>query len=170
MDIAAKAIFLPQDAQRFDHALTGVIRIFDHTGAQKQPLNIVAFIKMDRQLRKFFGREGCTRHIIGATVNAILAVINAGIAHKHFQKRDAPTIRRETVAKPAGGRVADTEAAPLGGGAIYPAARAGGVIFRGVGKDTQFIKKIHRHYIPESVLEHLFTASIRANVLDVNRK
>lgn len=89
---------------------------------------------MDGQLRELLWRKGRARHIVGDAVNAILAVIDAGVAHEHLEQRDAPAVRGKAVAEPTGGGVTDPIA--LRGRTVDPAARTCGVVFRGIGKNA----------------------------------
>ena len=58
VDIPVEAVLLPQDPQALDHPLGGVVRAAQHAGGEEQPLDIVAAVEADGQLRQLLGREG----------------------------------------------------------------------------------------------------------------
>ena len=102
VDIAAEAVFLAQDRECFDHQLGGVVGIFNDARAEKQPLDVVAPIEGDGQVSQLAGRERGTRRVVGAAVDAIGAVVAAGVAHEHLEQRYATPVRRKAVADAAG--------------------------------------------------------------------
>ena len=141
VDIAEKMIFLPQDPQGLQHQLTGVVRALHHRAGQKQTLDIISPVKLDRQLRQLPGRKGGAPCIVGAAVDAVGAVVAAGIALQDLQQRDAPPVGRKAVAAAAGHGSAQP-ARP--GGPVQPAGGAGGVVFCGVGQNGQLVQNFHR--------------------------
>src|SRR5699024_7394095 len=63
--IYPEMIFLPQNAQCFDHAFHGKVRCPHHSAGQKQALDIIAAVKSDGQLRQFPRGKGSSADIIG---------------------------------------------------------------------------------------------------------
>ena len=112
VNIAAETVILTQDAQRLNHALASVIRIFDNAGAEKKPLNIVALIEVDGQISKLPRGESRPLDVVGHTVYAVQAVIDTGVAHEHFEQRYAAAVRGKGMADTAGDGVADGAARP----------------------------------------------------------
>ena len=50
VDVAAKAVFAPQQPQDRQHPLGGVVRGAQHRAGQKQPLDVVAAVELHGQL------------------------------------------------------------------------------------------------------------------------
>ena len=142
VDIAVKAIFLPQNPQAGDHLLGGIVWVAQHAGGQEQALNIVAAVELHGQLRQLPGRKGGAAGIVGPAIDTVLAVVDTAIGHQHLQQGDAPSVGGKAVAASGdgGGRVADFP------GLVTPAHTAGGtggVILGGVGQYGQLFQRVH---------------------------
>ena len=85
MNIAVEMVLPAQQKKNPVDLLHRFIRRTPDPRAQKEPLDIVAPIKLDRQPAKFLRRKRCTDCIIRAAVDAIFAVIDAFIGHQYFQ-------------------------------------------------------------------------------------
>ena len=154
VDVAPEAVLLAQQPEDGDHPLRGVIRVCQHRRGQEQPLDIVAPVELDGQLRQLPGGEGGPGHVVGAAVDAVLTVIGAHIGHQHLQQRYAPAVGGEAVAAACrqGG------AHPPGPGLpVQPAGGAGGVVLGGVGENRQLIHHIHDTAAPPLEIEHLLS-------------
>ena len=79
MDVSVKAIFLPQDPERLDHALAGIVGALDDAGAEKQPLDVIAPVKLDREIGQLARGKRRAGRVVGAAVHAVFAVIYARI-------------------------------------------------------------------------------------------
>ena len=130
MDVPAEMVLFAQNAQRFHHALGGVIRAALNRAGEEQPLNVIALVKLKRQVRQFPRGKAGPRHIVGAPVDAIAAVVGAHIAEQHLQQAHAPAVRGKGVAD-ARGRAAAHAAVPAR--PVQPAGGAGNVILGAVG-------------------------------------
>ena len=84
VDVAPKAVLLPQQAQTLDHPLGGVVRVPEDGGGEKEPLNVVAAVKAHGELTQFPGGEGGSGQVVGAAIDAVLAVVDTHIGHQHF--------------------------------------------------------------------------------------
>ena len=75
-------------------------------------------------------------------VDAVAAVVDAGVGHQHLQQRDAPPVGREAVAAAGdgGGGIADFAGLKA---AADAAGGAGGVIFGRIREDGQLLQQIH---------------------------
>ena len=62
VDIAAEAVILAEQAQCLDHPLGGIIRVPQHGGGEKEPLNIVAAVELDGEFGQLPGSEGSPGH------------------------------------------------------------------------------------------------------------
>ena len=142
VDIAVEAVLLPQDPQGADHLFGGVVGIAQHAGGEEQPLNVVPPVKADGQLCQLPRRKRRAARVVAAPVDAVLAVVHAGIAQQHLQQRDAPSVGGKAVAASGdgGGRVADLSRLEFPPDA---AGCTGGVILGGVRQDGQLIQKLH---------------------------
>ena len=84
VDVAAKAVFAPQQPQGGQHPFGGVVRRAQHRAGKEQPFNVVAAVKLHSQLSQFPGREGGTGDIVGLAVDAIAAVEGTAVGHEHL--------------------------------------------------------------------------------------
>ena len=142
VDVPVEPVFLPQNAQRPDHQLHGVIGAAQNAAGEKQPLDIIPPVKADGQLRQLPRRKRRAARVVAAPVDAVFAVVYAGVAQQHLQQRDAPSVGGKAVAAPGdrGGGVPDharAEPAP------YAAGGAGRVVFGCVRQDRQLVQKLH---------------------------
>ena len=143
VDIAVEPVVIAQKVQAADHPLSSVVRADQHAGGQEQSLDIVPAVKLDGQLRQLLRGEHRPACVVGAAVDAVLAVVDAAVGHQHLQQGHAPPVAGKGVAASGdgGGRVADMPRLmpPLGS-----AGGTGGVIFGRVGQNGQFLQDIHR--------------------------
>ena len=142
VDVAVEAIVLAQDTQCLDHLFGCVVRAAQDTRGEEQPLDIVAAVELDRQLGQLLRREGGAARVVRAAVDAVAAVVDAGVGHQHLQQRDAPPVGREAVAAAGdgGGGIADFAGLKA---AADAAGGAGGVIFGRIREDGQLLQQIH---------------------------
>ena len=97
MNITPKMILFPQLKQRLINLLHRIIRAMQNPGTQKQPLNKISAVKFHGQLTDLLRSEGSTNHIIGGTVHAVAAIIDALVGKQNLQQGDASAVRREAV-------------------------------------------------------------------------
>ena len=142
VNIAVETILLPQDTQGPDHLLHGVVRITQYTTGEKKALDIISPEKADGQFRQFTGRESGAARIIAAPVDAVLAVVHAGVAHQDLQQRDAPPIGRKAVTAAGDGRggVADHTRPES---AAHAAGRTRCVVFGRIRQYRQLVQQLH---------------------------
>ena len=84
VDIPVKAVFLAQNPQRPDHQLHRPVGGLDHCAGQKQPLDIIAFVEPDRQIRQLARGKAGARAVIAAAVDAVAAIVAAGVGIQHL--------------------------------------------------------------------------------------
>ena len=106
VDVAAKAVLVAQQGERAHHELGGVVGVADDPGAEEQPLDVVAAVERDGELRQLARRERCARHLVRGSVHAVGAVVHAHVGHEHLEQRDAASVGREAVAAAGGHGVA----------------------------------------------------------------
>ena len=142
VDVTVETILLPQDTQGTDHLLHGVVRITQYATGEKKALDIISPEKADGQFRQFTGCESGAARIIAAPVDAVLAVIHAGVAHQDLQQRDAPPIGRKAVTAAGDGRggVADHTRPES---AAHAAGRTRCVIFGRIRQYRQLVQQLH---------------------------
>src|SRR5690606_35670832 len=108
----------------------------------KQPADVVAAIEVEGQLDHLLRREARPRHVAGAAVDAVLAVVQAEVGEQHLEQRDAAAVRRIAVAD--AGAVGGTQPAlPLGAVFRRPAAGAGGVVLGGISANLKLGDQLH---------------------------
>ena len=110
-------------------------------GAEEEALDVVAPVEIERELHHFLGREARAAHVAGDAVDAVEAVVDAVVGEQDLQQRNAAAIGRVAVADAGAGGGAEAAAARVALGRA--AARAGGVVFGGVGEDGEFGGEIH---------------------------
>ncbi|MPM86404.1 hypothetical protein SDC9_133493 [bioreactor metagenome] len=142
MDIAVEPVCFPQNTQRLDHQLRGVVGTSKDTGGQEKPLDIVSPVKSDGQLRQLLRGKRCPPCVVAAAVDAIFAVVYAPVGQQDLQQRDASPIRRKRVAaaRQRGRGVADVSLPvppPNAGGG------AGGIVFCSVRENRQLFQQLH---------------------------
>ena len=140
VDIAVEMIFLPQNAQRLDHAFHRIIRRTDDRTGKEKPFNVITLIKADCQFCKLPRGKGRTGYIVGAAVDTITAIITAGVGIQHFQQRNTPPIRRKAVAD------ARRHAAPqlaVYPGAVHTAGSTCHIILGAIRQNRKFIFQLH---------------------------
>ncbi len=145
VDVATEAVLLPEQTQRLDHLLGGVVRAAQHRGGEEQSLNIVAPVESHGQLAQLPGSEGRPGEVVGPAVDAVLAVVGADIGHQHLQQGDAPAVGGEGVAAARHGGAAHR---PRPAGAVQAAGGAGGVVLRGVRQNFQLVQQFHQVPLP----------------------
>ena len=84
VDVAAKAVFAPQQPQGGQHPLGGVVRRAQHRAGKEQPLDVIAAVKLYGQLSQLPGRKGSPGDIVGAAVDTVAAVKGAAVGHEHL--------------------------------------------------------------------------------------
>ncbi len=143
MDVAAEVMILAQ-ALRHPHDLFhGVVGAADNAGREKQTLDIIAAIEVERQFDGFLDRKSCPLHVRGGAIDAVKAIVVAGIGEQDFQERNAASVRRigMTNSHPGIGRshAFAVAAVPRFGST----GGAGGVVLGGIRQNGQFLLHIH---------------------------
>ena len=142
VDVTVETILLPQDTQGPDHLFHGVVRIAQYAAGEEQTFYVIPPKEADGQFRQFTGREGGAARIIAAPVDAVLAVVHAGVAHQDLQQRDAPPIGRKAVTAAGDGRggVADHTRPES---AAHAAGRTRCVVFGRIRQYRQLVQQLH---------------------------
>ena len=138
VDIAVEALHLAQPLRHGDQLLHGVVGRADHAGAEEQPFDVVAAVEVHGQVNDFVRRHGGAGDIVGAAVETVGAVVDAGVGEEDFQQRDAAAIGGPGMADAAGRGTA--ESARLAG-AVAAAGGAGNIVLGAVGQDFQALFK-----------------------------
>src|SRR6478609_11335428 len=97
-------MLLAQEPRDLDQLLHRVVGAFEDARAQKEPLDVVAPIEIERELYDLGRLEAGTCDVARAAVDAILAVVAAAVGQQNLQQRHAATV----------GRVAVTDAHAVG--------------------------------------------------------
>ena len=143
MDVPVKMVFLPQNAQRFDHQFHGAVRAAQYGAGQKQTFDVVAAVEADGQIGQLSGSKGGAGPIIGTAIDAVAAIVGTGVGIKHFEQRYTATILCKSVADACSGTTA--QAAMLAG-AVHTAGGTGDIIFGAIGQDFQFLTQVHKKF------------------------
>ena len=142
VDVAAKAVLLPQDAQGLDHEFGGAIGASGDARGEEQPLDVVATVEANGEVGQL-ARRKCGSGCLGVAraVHAVAAIVDADVGHEHLEQRDAAPVRRERMAASRlGGR------AQLSGlaRALNPGGGASHVVLRRIGQNLQLLDDVHR--------------------------
>ena len=141
MNVALESMILPQRPGHTQHLLHRVIRILSDPRAQKQSLNVVPAVKIERERNHLLHREPRPPDVARSAVDAIQAIVNAEVGQQDFQQRHTPTVRRVTVAnaRPRGAAQATSARIAL----HRAAAGTRRVVFRRIGQDGKLGGEIH---------------------------
>ncbi len=142
VDVAAKTVLLAQHLRDPHQLLHRVVGRADDPRGQKQPLDVVAAIEVERQPHDLLGREARPLHVAGDPVHAIKAVVDAMIGEQQLQERDAAAVRRIGMTDAVAGDRADAACLDRVLAGLGTAGGTGGVVFRRVGQDREFRSKI----------------------------
>lgn len=142
MDVASEMVLLAQFACDIDDEFHGVVGAADDAAAEEEAFDVVALVEVEGELDDFVGGEAGAGDVAGAAVDAVVAVVEAGIGHEDLEEGDAATVGGVGMADAgaAGGANALAAARVFPGGA---AAGAGRVVFGGVGEDFEFAGEVH---------------------------
>ena len=143
MDVAAEMMLLAQLARHADHLLHRVVGAADDAGGEEQALDVIAAVEVERELDDLIDGEARPRHVAGGAVDAIEAIVIAGIGEQHLQQRDAASVRRVGMADAHAGRGRAEALAVAGIPLLGAAGGAGGVVLGGVGQDFQLALHVH---------------------------
>src|SRR5210317_1883720 len=91
MDVAIESL-LSQQLYGLDQPFHRVVRTLHNTGAQKQPFNVIAPVKISGQRHDFSRCKGRPGDIIAAATDTVGTIVNAEIGVKDFQQRYAATV------------------------------------------------------------------------------
>ena len=91
-------------------------------------------------MRQLARRKRGAPGIVRTAIYAVLTVVYAVIGHEHFEQRNAAAIGREGMADTAGDGVSEPAAATT---AVGTAGSTGDIIFSGIGKNAEFIERVH---------------------------
>ena len=139
MDVAAEEMLLAQRARDRDQLLHRVVGRLDDAGGKEQPLDVVAPVEGEREIDDLLHAEARARHVGGAAVDAIGAVVEAEVRQQDLQQRHAAAVRRVGMADAHAGRGAEPALAARV--ALRRAGRrAGHVILRRVGEDGELLR------------------------------
>ena len=142
VDVAAKAVLLPQDAQSRYHELGGAVGASGDARGEEQPLDIVATVKADGEVGQLAGRKcgsGCLG--VARAVHAVAAIVDADVGHEHLEQRDAAPVRRERM---AASRLGGRAQLPGLARALNPGGGASYVVLRRIGQNLQLLDDVHR--------------------------
>src|SRR5690349_20290309 len=123
MNVPAEFVNGPQDAGYLYKLLHRVIGIVNDSRAQEQPLDVVALVELHREVYDFLHGKSGAWGIAGNPVDAVRAIVDAIVCKQNFQQRNAPAVRRETVADAARRRIAESARSAIAGGFAARACR-----------------------------------------------
>ena len=79
MDVTAEVMHLAELPRDLDDLLHGVVRAAHDAAAEEEALDVVALVEVERELHDLLRRETRSLHIAGAAVDAVMAVVEAGV-------------------------------------------------------------------------------------------
>jgi hypothetical protein len=94
MDVASKALALPEGAGHVDKALHRGVGTPEDARGEKSTLYVVAAIKLNNEADEFLGLEGGAVGITGAAIGAVGTIVRADIGEENFEKGDTAAIGR----------------------------------------------------------------------------
>ena len=84
MNIPAKIMLFTQDTGDFDDLLHRMVRILHDAGREKQPLDIIAAVKSEREVDHFLRREARPYDVRTLPVDAVMAIEHAVIGQQYL--------------------------------------------------------------------------------------
>ena len=79
MDVAAEVMHLAELSRDLDDLLHRVIRAAHNATAEEEALDVVALVEVECELHDLLGGKARALHIAGAAVDAVMAVVEAGV-------------------------------------------------------------------------------------------
>ena len=138
VDVAAEMMVFAKGARDLVDLLHGVIGIANNTGAEEEAFDVVALVEVEGELDDFLGSEPGTRGVAGAPVDAVVAIVDAGVSQENLEEGDAPAIGGIAVANPcAAGRAESFGVFSRRVALVGAAAGTRGIVFGGVGEDGE---------------------------------
>src|SRR5437763_9324712 len=145
MNVTAELMLDSQLARDVHDLLHRVVGIPDNSGTEEQPLDVIAPVKIERELNNFISRETRARHIAR---DAVKAIVDAVVREQNLEQRNAAPVRRVAMTDPRTGR--GTESAGARVTLRRPAARARRIVLGSVREDCQFRRELHlSNYDPQ---------------------
>ena len=92
MDVTSELILFTQLAGYLYNQFHGVVGAANDTAAEEETLNVVSFVKVQCELNHLVRCEPCPDDVAGATIDAVVAIVKAGVGHQHFEQRDAASV------------------------------------------------------------------------------
>jgi hypothetical protein len=86
VNVAAKMVVLAEFSSDLDDQFHGVVGAADDAAAQEEALDVVAFVKVEGELHDFIRSEAGSSDVAGATVDAVMAIVEAGVGEEDFQQ------------------------------------------------------------------------------------
>ena len=75
---------LAQTSRDLDNLLHRVVRTFDDARREEQPLDIIALVKIEREIDDFLRRKACAADVGAFAVDAVMAVENAAVGQQYL--------------------------------------------------------------------------------------
>jgi hypothetical protein len=140
MDVATEAVRFAERPRDGDELLHRVVGTLEDTRAEKQPLDVIATIEVEREAHDLLDGEARALDVARDPARAIAAIVDAEVREEDLEKRHASAIRRVAMADahPLGAAEAALLRAPL-----RTAARTRSVVLRGVGQDRKLASQLH---------------------------
>ena len=85
MDIPIEPLLVPQLFHNSDKPFHRIIGIFENAGAEKQPFDVIAPVKIHRQFHNFFHGECGPLDIVAAPRHAESAIVDAMVGQQYFK-------------------------------------------------------------------------------------
>lgn len=98
MDIAAEVVGFPEGFRDGDDLLHGVVGIADDAGAEEEAFDVVTLVEVEGELDDFVCGEDGAADVAGSTVDAVVAVVDAGVGKEELEQGNAAAVRSIGVA------------------------------------------------------------------------
>ena len=140
VNISAEAVI---DSKELGHAhqlFHRVIGTLNNARAEKQPFDVIPFVKFDGEEHNLFGGKPRPGSVAGDAIDAIAAVIDAIVCQQQLEQGNTASVRCIAVANPDA--VGVTQPA-RNASAFGAAAGARGVVLGSIGQNTQLLLYLH---------------------------
>ena len=92
VDVASKMMDLAQFTGDVDDEFHGMVGAADDAAAEEEAFDVIAFVEVEGELDDFVGGEAGAGDVAGAAVDAVVAVVEAGVGHEDLEEGDAAAV------------------------------------------------------------------------------
>ena len=93
MDVSGKTVFFPQQSDRFEHPLGGIVWRNLHRRAEKEAFNVISAVKLYGKTGQLLWLQAGPGDVCSPAIDAVLTIVLAFVGEEDFQQGNAATVR-----------------------------------------------------------------------------